>query len=259
MASINGLRVKSIVWFGLVVLLALCWAGCSPRQEIPMGTPSVLPPTPTLGQGESEQVSFRTGDGMTLQGTLYMGEDGNDFGVVLAHMGARGADQTSWADFARLASRRGFTVLTFNFRNNRSKLDQDVLAAVSFLRDQGCLQVACLGASMGGTACLKAALEEDLAGVGVISSLWTTGSGAVGGPLVVSRDELAQLTLPKLFVTTEQDGNGVPAAMEEMYQTAQEPKGFQTYPGTVHGTDIFLTSAGEAFRDQLLAFLEGLR
>jgi len=102
-------------------------------------------------------------------------------------------------------------------------------------------------------------MDTDLAGVVVISSLWTTGSGPIGGPLFVSREELAQLTLPKLFVTTEKDGHSVPATMKSMYEAAPEPKAFEIFPGEMHGTDIFATPQGDEFRDLLVDFLVRLR
>jgi uncharacterized protein len=222
----------------------------------PTGTPA---PKPTPQQGQAGRVSFIAADGVKLSGTLFIGEGEKDIGVVLAHMGAHAADQRSWASFAEYAAPRGFGMLTFNFRADRSRLDFDVRAAVGFLRDQGYRRIVCMGASMGGTACLKAAVDTDLAGVVVISSLRTTGSGSTGGSLLVSFEELAHLTLPKLFVTTEKDGNGVPAAMQAIYEASPEPKTFKVFPGTVHGTDIFTTLQGDEFRNLLVDFLEKLR
>ncbi|MEJ2207927.1 MAG: hypothetical protein P8129_02690 [Anaerolineae bacterium] len=215
-------------------------------------------PSPTPPQVQPDRVSFVAEDGMRLSGTLFMGEGTKDIGVVLAHMGAHRADQRSWTSFAQIIAPQGFGALAFNFRPDRSKLDLDVRAAVEFLREQGYQRIVCMGASMGGTACLKAAVDTDLAGVVVISSLWTTGSGSTGGALIVRRADLAQLTLPKLFVTTDKDGNGVPSTMKAMYQAAPEPKALKIFPGTVHGTDIFSTPQGDEFRGLLLGFLEDL-
>ncbi len=191
-------------------------------------------------------------------GTLYTSGENRYIGVVLAHMGAHHADQTSWADFAEYIAQRGFGALTFNFREDRSKLDLDVLSAIEFLQNQGYSRIVCMGASMGGTACLKVAVSSELAGLVVISSLWTTGSGSVGNALYVRRESLAQLNLPKLFVTTENDGFGVPPTMKAIYDAAPEPKTFVTYAGGVHGTDIFDSPQGDAFRELLFNFLEGL-
>jgi len=257
-------------WFLLMMMLALLLSGCSTTPDTPTPTSTAIPtatipptstpaPSPTPQQVQTDEVSFVAVDGVKLSGTLFIGEEKKDIGVVLAHMGAHGADQSSWTSFAEHIAGRGFGALTFNFREDRSKLDLDVRAAIGLLRDQGYQRIVCMGASMGGTACLKAAMDTDLAGVVVISSLWTTGNGPIGGPLFVSREELAQLTLPKLFVTTEKDGHSVPATMKSMYEAAPEPKAFEIFPGEMHGTDIFATPQGDEFRDLLVDFLVRLR
>jgi pimeloyl-ACP methyl ester carboxylesterase len=112
-----------------------------------------------------------------------------------------------------------------------------------------------MGASMGGTASLKVAVDTDLAGVVAISSPWVT-----GGMLRVSREDVARLTIPKLFVTTENDKyTGISAAMKDIYQVAPEPKALKVFPGTAHGTDIFATPQGDEFWNLLVDFLETLR
>jgi pimeloyl-ACP methyl ester carboxylesterase len=259
--------IRSIAFVGLALLLALT-AGCesaaptvtpvAPSATAALPTATALAPSPTPQQVRAGKVSLVAEDGVKLSGTVFMGEEKKDIGVVLAHMGAHDADQRSWTSFAQYIAQWGFGALTFNFREDRSKLDLDVRAAVKFLRGMGYPRIVCMGASMGGTASLKAAVDTDLAGVVVISSLWTTGSGSTGGALVVSRQDLARLTLPKLFVTTDKDGNGVPATMKAMYGAAPEPKALKIFPGTVHGTDIFATPQRDEFRDLLVAFLEDL-
>ncbi|MFN2112836.1 MAG: alpha/beta hydrolase [Anaerolineales bacterium] len=249
----GGGSVKLAELAGTLVLalaLAPLLSGCVAKPEIATPTPQEL---------EVTRLSLTAADGKKLDGMLFSGDKDKGIGVVLAHMGAHSADQTSWISFARSAAEEGFEALTFNFRDDRSQLDLDVRAAIAYLRSQGCQKIVCIGASMGGTACLKAAGEEDLAGLVVISSLWTTGSGPTGGALVASSADVTKLTLPKLFITTEDDGNGVPATMEAIYALAPEPKTFVSFPGAVHGTDIFFSSQADEFRNLLLQFLEDLR
>lgn len=174
---------------------------------------------------ETEKVRFTTDDGVTLSGTLFLG--GGDMAVVLAHQGAGQPSQESWHSFAEAAARIGITALPFDFRNDfGGPLDRDVVAAIRYLRGRGYTRIACIGASMGGMASLKAAQTEDVAGVGVIGSTWSTGQ-----ELSVSRAELAALKIPTLFVTTDNDRfEGVVAAVKEMCEAAPEPKTFREYP-----------------------------
>jgi pimeloyl-ACP methyl ester carboxylesterase len=108
---------------------------------------------------------------------------------------------------------------------------------------------------MGGTTCLRAAVEYDLVGVVVIGSLYTNGD-----PTHVTEEELAALSIPKLFITTENDVNPeVPLAIKSMYKVAQEPKALRIFPGEAHGTQMFNQPYGDEFTAVLLAFLESVR
>jgi dienelactone hydrolase len=199
-------------------------------------------------------VKFVTEDGLTLAGTLFPGD--GDLAVVLTHQGAGQPTQKSWHTFATLAAQHGVTALPFDFRDDfGGPLDLDVVAAIRFLRGRGYTRIACIGASMGGTSCLKAALTEELVGIGVIGSAWSTGGG-----VTIESGDLATLTMPKLFVTTDNDRfEGITAVIKSMYKQAPDPKQYQEYTGTAHGTEIFSTQHRDDFRALLIGFLENLR
>jgi len=237
-------RRRAIV--GLMIL-ALLAAGCGPKA-----TPTPAP-TPTLEPVVTQKISFVTEDGVTLIGNIFKGN--TDLAVVLAHQGAGQPNQKSWHAFAEAAARDGITALAFDFRADfGGPLDKDVVAAIRVLRGRGYARIACIGASMGGTSCLVAGLTEQLAGIGIVGSAWTT-----GGNVRIEPQELAALTMPKLFVTTDHDRfEGITATVKSIYNAAPEPKQFQEYPGTAHGTEIFGTANRDDFRALLLDFLEGL-
>jgi dienelactone hydrolase len=230
-----------------VLLVTLCLA-CATAS--PTATPSPVP-TP---QVNSEKATFKSEDGTLLVGELYLAD--GDLAVVLAHQGAMQTTWKAWQSFAELAATNGVAALPFNFRRDfGGPLDQDVLAAIRYLRSRGYERIACIGASMGGTSCLKAALTEPLVGIGIIGSMWTT-----GGVVKITPEELATLTVPKLFVTTDKDRfPDVPLAIKQMFDSAPEPKQFKQYSGTAHGTEIFSTPDRDDFRVLLLGFLTQLR
>jgi pimeloyl-ACP methyl ester carboxylesterase len=224
-----------------------------------------VPPTATPATksaiGAAEQVNFATVDNVKLAGTIFRG--GNDSAVVLAHMGI--ADQTSWQSFAKLISLHGFTALTFDFRcfgksecgtAGRGDLiyARDMSAAINLLRERGFARIVCMGASMGGTACLSAALEQDLAGLVFIASVPPQGR---------SKGFLANLVnpaMPKLFVVAEQDRYSAVVPMTtNLYEQSPEPKQIKIFPGTVHGTELFETEYGSEFTELLVNFLEKVR
>jgi pimeloyl-ACP methyl ester carboxylesterase len=230
-----------------VILVCLMLVACTAKTN------------PTIG--EVEEVSIITTDDVKLAGMVFRG--GKDVAVVLAHMGI--ADQTSWQSFAKLISARGFTALTFDFRcfgksecgaAGRGDLiyAREMNAVISFLRGRGFARIVCMGASMGGTACLSAALEEDLAGLVFIASVAPQGR---------SKGFLANLVnpaMPKLFIVTEQDRyNAVVPMTTTLYEQSPEPKQIKIFPGTVHGTELFETEHGQEFTELLVDFLEKIR
>jgi pimeloyl-ACP methyl ester carboxylesterase len=206
-------------------------------------------------------VAFTTGDGVQLAGTLF---GSGETAVILAHQGTPGADQTSWHSFAQVLARRGFAALAFDFRGygqaegprDARILDQDVAAALRFLRGLGYEKIVCAGASMGGTACTRVAVDDHLAGLVTLGSPMVAGRG---DPLRVSEADLATLALPKLFITADEDPfYSVVEQTTRMYERSPEPKALHLLPGEAHGTDLFNTGAGDELTAILLEFLENL-
>jgi len=226
--------------------------------QTPIPTEIVVPtstqPTP------NEAVTFTTEDGLILAGTLF--GDG-ETAVILAHQGTPGTDQTSWHTFGELLGERGFAALAFDFRGigqsggalNYSALDEDVAAALQFLRDRGYENIVCVGASMGGTACIRVALNDEFAGIATLGSTMLAGGG---NGLRISQDEIALLALPKMFITAEEDSFSVVDHTKRMYELSSEPKALHLLPGEEHGTNLFNTDAGDELTTILLDFLDNL-
>ena len=236
----------------------------TPKLEHPTSTPppTITPtPVPTV-EYSTEIVSLTTEDDFDLEGILFLSE--GDTAVVFAHM-AGDNDQQNWVPFANTIARRGFTALTFNFRcygesecggrdSGSILISRDIGAAINYLRNQGFEHIVCIGASMGGRACVNAAFEEELAGMVIVSG---TGSS---DPDRKSLDGFTTPNMPKLFIVSENDH--IPdrtLSMTRLYENAPEPKIFKTIPGTAHGTELFDSKYGQEFRETLLVFLQDIR
>ena len=221
--------------------------------EIPTETPQ---PTPTPDV-PFEEVTFETEDGVEIAATLF-GE--GDTALLMLHMGKGRATQKSWHPFARLAAEQGFAALTIDLRGRGGsggdlhppKIILDARAGIEFLRQRNYNQLACLGASMGGTTCLRLAVDGDLDGVVVISSTMS-----VGGENGVRAPDLRAVTIPKLYVYGERDAF-VPGDMELMFRSSPEPKQLIKYDHGAHGTDLLLSAYGDDLRQQLLDFIAEL-
>ncbi len=227
-------------------------AGCDLIQNGDM-------PSPTSGSetgSQGEVISLTTEDAIKLSGTWYPAS--GDSAVVLAHMGI--ADQTSWASFAVEVAEAGMPVLTFDFRcfgksectatvDGETNL-VDVRAAIKYLHDKDYQRIACVGASMGGAACLNASMQENLTGLAFIAG---PSSFLLNGKLYP--DDIVNPGMPKLFMTGDQDVSIIIFATQHYYDISPDPKKLILYPEAAHGTDIFSTPSGEKFRQDLMDFL----
>jgi pimeloyl-ACP methyl ester carboxylesterase len=180
------------------------------------------------------EVTFTTEDEINLNGNIF---GAGEKWAVLSHMYP--TDQQSWFDFAKYLKQNGFGALTFDFRGygksegekDISKINIDLEAAVNFLKKNGIERIYLIGASMGGTACLVVAADEEVNGVIAISApMEFKGLDA--------KDILDSITCPKLFIATEGDGDADEVA-QEFYNKTAEPKAIEILGGNSHGTFIF--------------------
>lgn len=208
---------------------------------------------PACTRAPGTEVTFRTRDGFLLEGTVF---GSGDKGVVLAHM--RGSNQTSWAPYARELTRDGYLVLTFNFRGyGRSEgsrqsalLGRDVVAAATFLREKrGIEKPALVGASMGGTAALVAAQDNDISGV-------VTLSAPANFEGLDALSVVGSLTMPKLLLASNED-EAASTSAEELYKAASPPRQIEILAGSTHGTDMLSGREGKQAKRLIQTFLEG--
>ena len=227
------------------ILLAALLAGCG-RETVK--------PAPAPGPGRA--VSFPAADGVALAGTLF-GE--GETAVVLSNMGDN--DPGPWQEFAPLLADRGYAVLTYSFRypwrtNSFSRRDAtgtvpDLLGAVAFVRRSGATHLVLVGASLGGITVGKVAATAGAEAVIILSA----GQDLARYGLGVSARELAALTMPKLFVASEEDTITGLALTRSFYERAPQPKELKTYPGGVHGVHLFDTGDGDDLRRRVLDFV----
>lgn len=127
---------------------------------------------------------------------------------------------------------------------------EDTQAAIKFVRDQGAEKIILVGASLGGCASAKLAVESQASGLVVLAS---PPSIPQWGFEIDSADLATDI--PKLFITAENDNTVAASKTRELYELAEEPKEWQTYPGTAHGTDLFDGESGEALQQRIMGFI----
>lgn len=266
----NTLRFTSCLLVSFMLLISACapaTPGLPEREPSPTSTPipvtpvesAFAPGNPTAAPPddilESHIVTFETPDGATLTGELYgSGETAVIFSVM-------GNCKQGWSELAQQTAAQGLMALTYEWRDcvGPGRVDEtelsrnflnDARGAIDFVREQGASEIILAGASLGGLASAKLAIESDASGLIVFAS-----------PVGISRwdfeIEAADLDtdIPKLFLTAESDTVVPLASSRALYDLAAEPKEWQTYPGFEHGTDLFEREHGEAAAQRILDFI----
>lgn len=203
---------------------------------------------------EGTNVTFDTEDGVQLSGYLF---GSGDVGIVLSHMYP--ADQQSWWPFARVLADKDYQTLAFDFRGYGdsggerliSYIDIDVQAALHFLQSQGASKVFLVGAGMGGTASIKVASRQEVAGVITLSA-----PPEFQGLNVAFATSL-KVTAPKLFIANRDDK--FHTSSDSLFKWAADPKEGQIVDGDGHGTDLLSGETGPQTQEYMLDFLERYR
>lgn len=217
-------------WFlsaRLISLLLLILTACAPtattvtlvptheQEPLPTLTPlSITPVESAFAPGstaaplddiiESHAVTFNTADGAEVNGELY------GSGTTAVIFSVMGNCKPGWREFAQLVAAQGFMALTYQWHGCREsgsanetelqKFVDDARAAINFVRAQGAEKVILVGASLGGLASAKLAIESQASGIVVVAS-------PVGTPQWDFEIEPSDLAtdIPKLFITAEND------------------------------------------------------
>jgi alpha-beta hydrolase superfamily lysophospholipase len=76
-------------------------------------------------QGKFESVRFRTADGVTIKGSFYPGENTNAATVILLHNLNENRKKKNWLNLAVELQKKGYAVLTFDFRGHGDSTSVD--------------------------------------------------------------------------------------------------------------------------------------
>lgn len=244
MLSPHPRLIRFLVLFGLILTSA-----CSPNPSTESPTP--LPPSPIPAP---QQITFSTPDGASIDGTLY---GSGDTAVIFSVMGNC---KKGWADMADVVAQNGVQALTYQWRGcgasgavddeEIQKFVDDLRGAIDFMREQGAKKIILVGASLGGCASAKLAVESNADGLVVVAS---PSEISQWGFAIQAAD--INTDIPKLFITAENDDTVSASATRELFELAAEPKEWKTYPGTAHGTDLFEAANGEDVQKKILEFI----
>ncbi len=200
---------RNLFLFGLIVTSACASKSPDTSTPIPSATsvpsPTTVPPAKSLdGIIKAHTVAFATPDGAPITAELY----GSGKTVVI--FSVMGNCKPGWRELAQLTAAQGLMALTYQWRGCRAdgsvdekeiqKFVDDLRGAINFMREQGVEKIILAGASLGGCASAKLAVEAQASGLIVIASpteipQWNFEIKAAD----------MNTDIPKLFITAEND------------------------------------------------------
>ncbi|MFN8383546.1 MAG: alpha/beta fold hydrolase [Anaerolineales bacterium] len=234
-----------------IALGLLLISACTTNTPTETATSIPASPTPTPA---SQQITFTTPDGASIEGIVH---GSGDVAVIFSVMGNC---KRGWEDMADLVAQNGMTALTYQWRgcgksgtvddDEIQKFVDDLRGAITFMRDQGAKKIILVGASLGGCASAKLTVESQADGLVVLASPPEISQWGFS----IKADDINS-NIPKLFITTENDDTVSADKTRKLFDLAAEPKQWQTYPGTAHGTDLFETENGGDVQQKILDFI----
>ncbi len=201
-----------------------------------------------------QAVSFPARDGGRICADLY---GKGDRGVVLAHGGR--FNKESWRDQTRSLVSRGFRVLAIDFRGfgcstgpgqsdfDNAPFENDVLAAVHYLKTHGVKTVSVVGGSFGGGAAGDASIKSAPGEIDRIVLL--------GAAPNLSAEKLQSRVL---FIVARDDANDAGLRLQDIraqYEKAPQPKELIVLDGSAHAQFLFQTEQGDRVMREILRFL----
>lgn len=246
----------------LTLILLLLITACASPTSTPttiieteiIATETDLPSLSTSTPSVQTTITFTTPDNAIIEGTLY---GAGDTAVIFSVMGNC---KRGWEDMANIVAQNGMTALTYQWHGCREsgsanetelkKFVNDLRGAINFMREQGAKKIILVGASLGGCASAKLAAESQADGLIVVAS-----------PPEIPQFDFEILSadintnIPKLFITAENDKVVSQAETRTLFDLAAEPKEWQTYPGSAHGTDLFDGDSSAELQEQILDFI----
>lgn len=246
--------IKNTRLFSLTLSLFLFLTACaSPTPApAPLATETLLPSSPT--DIPQTTITFTTPDNASVSATLY---GTGDTVVIFSVMGNC---KRGWEDMAEIVAQNNISALTYQWRGCKSsgsvdedeiqKFVDDLRGAIHFMREQGAKKIILVGASLGGCASAKLANESQADGLIVIASPPTISQWDFE---INSAD--VNTNIPKLFITAENDTVVSQSETQALFDLAAEPKAWQTYSGSAHGTDLFDGEHKDELQKQILDFI----
>lgn len=191
-----------------------------------------------------------------LKGDLY-GKLPARRAAILLH--GQSWDALGWRDIAPHFVKRGVSVLALNFRGYDGSTGKtgryiqgkpwspatDTVAAIRVLQEKGVKEISLVGASMGGSAALAAAMQADVESVVALSA-----------PVKAVPDEMSALVRGrKLYVCAIGDTLGAAPNVMASFKALKPPKQLLYFGGKEHSRGMFAAPYGREVVEAIVGFV----
>jgi pimeloyl-ACP methyl ester carboxylesterase len=208
----------------------------------------------TTAGSAQQTISFSTEDGGRVCADVY-GQGTR--AILLAHGGR--FNKESWREQAGVLVSHGFAALAIDFRGfgcssgpgqtdfDHAPFENDVLAAVRYLKAQGAQTVSIVGGSFGGAAAGDASIKSAPREIDRIVFL--------GSAPNLSAEKLKSRVL---FIVARDDANGSGPRLpgiRAQYEKAPQPKQLIVLDGSAHAQFLFQTDQSARVMREILQFL----
>jgi pimeloyl-ACP methyl ester carboxylesterase len=202
----------------------------------------------------AQTISFPTEDGGRVCADFY-GQ--GTHAVVLAHGGR--FNKESWREQAQVLAADGFRILAIDFRGfgcstgpgeanfDKAPFENDVIAAVRYLKAHGAKSVSVVGGSFGGGAAGDASIKLSPGEIDRIVFL--------GAAPNLSAEKLKSRSL---FIVAREDRNDSGARLPGIrvqYDRAPQPKELIVLDGSAHAQFLFQTDQSSRVMHEIVRFL----
>jgi dienelactone hydrolase len=234
----------------MLAMLVVSLSACATSADTVSSSAATPRAATATAEVQSEAVSFPATATITLHGRLY---GAGVRGVILSNEGDN--ISSHWTPIAERLAVAGYLALTYDYHppasadTSSSEALLDLRGAVAFMRSQHLTSLALVGSSLGGLVSLKQASLEPVGAVVAISAPieWED--------IQLSSSDLARLTAPKFFVTSEEN-EPFTSDTQRMYDLTPAPKERKVYPGRLHGLHLFDDTTTADLLPKLLNFLD---
>jgi pimeloyl-ACP methyl ester carboxylesterase len=202
----------------------------------------------------AQTISFPTEDSGRVCADLY-GQ--GTHAVVLAHGGR--FNKESWREQAQALATQGFRILAIDFRGfgcstgphqedfDNAPFENDVIAAVGYLKGHGAKSVSVVGGSFGGAAAGDASIKSSPGEIDRIVFL--------GAAPNLPADKLKSRSL---FIVAREDRSASGARLPRIlaqYEMAPQPKELIVLDGSAHAQFLFQTDQNTRVMHEIVRFL----